>query len=567
MKLSIGILESFTMAWIAGFASWLINIDTIKKNKLYQLIDQYLPGIIPEAKEDLIIWGTVILVSLVVIRNCTQLISIYFSNRFAILLQTELGHTIVSKIFSRPYHWYIKQQPSMLIQTFTWRLNIGGFLQQYLGLMTKTIVLTSLVLTMIIYEPKISIPVLCVLSLLSISLFKIAKPILRKLSTEIKNIRKKIFKETASSIHGYKDIKLIGAERFLTERLKKRFDMIISLSMRRRLTAAAPSLILEIMVYLLLASAVIFMVRIQGNTLDDILALFALMAIASWKIMPLISQLLKQHNSIVMSIPFVEHVLDFLEEEVDETYTGIEQQNNHFMFESLELSKVCFAYNSNEHLVLNDITFNIQKGEKVGVIGFSGTGKTTLIDIISGLLVPGEGNIKINGMDLNETFEAEWKNTIGYLPQHPYIFPGSISENIAFGIQAEEQDHKLIKKSLLAVKLGELEERGSKYEELIESGRNLSGGQAQRLALARLHYINKDFIIIDEGTSALDIETEKYIVDNLLGTDRLQTMIIITHRIDSLARCDRVIWLDQGSIIMDDKSDIVLNAFKSKLKT
>lgn len=567
MKLSIGVLESISLAWIAGFASWLINIDEIKKNKIYIIIDKYLPGVIPEAKEDLIVWGTVVLVCLVFIRNLFRLFSIFFSNRFAIHLQTEFGQLIVSKIFNRPYNWYIKQQPSMLIQTFTWRLNIGGFLQQYLGLMSNTIVLSALILTMIIYDSRISIPILCVLSVLSISLFKVVKPILSDLSTEIKNIRKKIFRETATSIHGYKDIKLLGAEKFLIDRLKKRFSTIISLSMRRRLTADTPSLLLEILVYLILGSAVIFMIRIQENALDDILSLFAIMAIASWRIMPLISQVLKQHNSLIMSIPLVEHVLDFLEEEVDEIDTSIEYKNDHFIFESIELSNVCFSYDSNKHKVLNNINFIIHKGEKVGVIGLSGTGKTTLIDLISGLLLPSNGIIKINGMNLNSTLVAEWKNTIGYLPQHPYIFPGSINENIAFGIQPEKQNYKLIEKSLMAVKLGELEKRTSKYKELIESGRNLSGGQAQRLALARLHYINKDFIIIDEGTSALDIETEKYVIDNLLGKDRIQTMIVITHRVDSLARCDRIIWLDNGSIIMDDKSEIVLNAFKSKLQS
>lgn len=563
-KVAIGFWESITVAWIAGFASWMVDIDNLRQNQIFVFVDKLFPGFLSEEPQALIIQGTLILLSLVVIRNVNRLLSIYLSGKFAVHLQTEFGHAIINEIYSRPYSWFLDKEASDLMQIFQWRFSIGGFLQKSLEMMTKLIVTVSLLATLIAYNWKVSLPVLLAMVIISFILFSIVRPALNRHSNELKDIYKTTFRETSSSIHGYKDIRILGAEHFIMNRLRRRFDEIIKHSIRRRLLSASPSPALEVLSFSILAITVLVLITRNNGNMGEIMSIMAMMAVVSWRIMPIVMTALGQLSELQSQIAIITHVLDFLDEDIPHRILSDRPPNEtqYTPFSVLRVYDLGFSYSPRGPAIIDGVTFELHRGEKLGIIGSTSSGKTTLIDIMTGLLSQTTGLLTVNGLPLDGLKVVEWQSQIGYLPQNPYLFPGTVKENVAFGHPSHCRSEQRILEALAMSDLDIGDNEGmSLTDPLLANGKNLSGGKAQRITLARLIHSTKDIIFIDEGTSALDRETESNVIRNILGLDNEKTIVMATHRVDILSFCDRILWLEEGKVKMLDNPQTVIREF------
>ena len=572
IKIAIGLWESLTLVWIASFATWMVNPRKIDQNPFYKILAKAFSDRIPSDQSDLLIVGTLVLVILVLVKNITSLISVYFSTQFSVTLQAEIGADIINMVFTRPYSKFLEKQPSDFTQIFQWRMNISGFLGDLLTTITRCIVLTAMLSTLILYNMAVSFPVFISIALIASLFFFFAKPKLDSFSVQMKSQRQSMFREVSSSINGYKDIRVLGAVDFLRNRLGRRFNRIRDMMIRLRLVSEALPLALEFLSYFVLAIAVFIATQLADMEIGDTLGLLAMLAFASWKILPIITGLLGLQTSLRAKIPYISSVLAFLEEneieriETDRVKSKEQEMIAFNSFQNIQLNNVRFRYPKSKTYAINGINLVIEKRERVGIIGASGGGKTTLIDLICGLLDPDQGTIIVNGILIDEVSRSAWMDRIGYLTQNPYIFPGSIDENIAFGVPDSDRSDKKIESCLEQVLLEEL---GYRHREngdiLLESGINISGGQAQRLALARLLYSSYDFAIIDEGTSSLDFPTERSILENVVRADPEQTFVIVTHRIDTLLNiCSRIIWVEDGRIHLDGSPERVVNAYRDE---
>ncbi len=567
-KVAVGLWESLTVAAIAGFASMLVNIESAMENRIFMIIGERAPGLLPGSPREMVIGGAIVITLLVVLRNGTRMVSLYMSNRFASKLQSEVGMKIIETVFARPYSWFISQQASDIIQIFQWRFNYGGFLQQYLELMTKTIVITALLVTIFISSLSITLPILGVLSLISLIIFKATRPGLDKTSKRLKQLNWSSFKEVSSSVHGYKDVRLHKAEDALHERMRHRFAGIVRMKVRESIYQSAPAMIVEIFSYAMMTIVIAILFARSDGEVEGIIGLMAMLAIVSWRVTPLVSQILHSQATLRSSIPYLKHILDFLGDEktVFTPTSRIHSDQKHDSFSSLVVRDLGFSYTENDERILGKVSFTVRRGDKIGIIGSSGGGKSTLVDLIAGLLQPEEGSIEVNGRELPSDEAARWQGAIGYLPQHPYVFPGSISDNIALGVSTDRVDSDRVSALLHTLGLGDFTDRNGEGDKvLFEQGKNISGGQAQRLALARLLYEGHDFLIIDEGTSALDASMERRALAEIFTSGDELSMLIITHRFESLSVCDKILWLDGGTIRMFGDSDEVINAYRAEI--
>ena len=292
-----------------------------------------------------------------------------------------------------------------------------------------------------------------------------------------------------------------------------------------------------------------------------------MIAVAAWRIIPAFSLILSSLTRLRKSLPYVALELDYLDELERDENSPLEPRKNQkqgIPFErDLSVRGLSFRYDDRTQPVLQDLNFSIRKGETFGVIGTSGAGKSTLADLLIGLLTPTKGGIYIDGTPLQGDNLSPWLNRVGYVPQSPYIYDGSLAGNIAFGIPEEEIDRERVQHCCHMAAMEFLDELPLGLDTPIgERGIRLSGGQQQRVAIARALYRKPDLLIFDEATSSLDSKNEKAIQKTIYGLKGTRTLIIIAHRLSTVEDCDRILWLHQGSIAQINKPQHVLPAYK-----
>ena len=322
-----------------------------------------------------------------------------------------------------------------------------------------------------------------------------------------------------------------------------------------------PRMIIETMV----VSGLLVMIVAKlamGSTPEEIVPLLGVLALAAFRLMPSANRIVNLFNTIKFQQPlFYElypELMDIKERQESRKESYYLSVQPKLKFEkSIQVNKLRFAYPEGREDVLRDVSFSIGKGDFAGIIGPSGAGKTTFVDILLGLLKPSDGNIQVDGQNIFDNIRS-WQANLAYVPQSIYLIDGSVKENIALGVAPENIDNALIEKSLHMAELydfvSELPEGTSDYGELPEGmetrvgerGVKLSGGQRQRIGIARALYQQPEVLILDEATSALDNDTEKSITDTILKLKGQITIIAIAHRLSTLAECDYKIEFSEG---------------------
>ena len=260
----------------------------------------------------------------------------------------------------------------------------------------------------------------------------------------------------------------------------------------------------------------------------------------------------------------VEDVLDLLEQPLP-CYTDKTTPTPIKFKEKIKLNNVSFRYTKDAPWVLKNINLNITKGARVGFMGITGRGKTTLLDIIMGLLHPTTGNLSIDDQPITRDSIRTWQAHISHVPQHIYLSDSTIEENIAFGIPKEKINHQQIEKAAHQAQIADMiEDWREGYQTFVgERGIRLSGGQRQRIGIARALYKQSNVLIFDEATSALDNETEEAVMEAIEGLGRELTILIIAHRLTTLKVCDQIIKLDKNNIIYAGSYQNIINESKS----
>ena len=356
----------------------------------------------------------------------------------------------------------------------------------------------------------------------------------------------KLIQETFGSI---RDLKISNLEnQFINNYFQNDISLRYS-EANSRFIKSYPRFVIELLVLVLISlTLIIFKVGLKAELNIAYLAMFAL---GTQKILPALQNSYLTWGTLKSTNKSVEDILYQLNKTIEENIDSV----NPFIFKrSISLKDVFYRYPKSEKNVLENINITINKGEKIGITGKTGEGKSTIIDLITGLLTPQKGNLIVDNKIIDKKQNLKrwksWLNSISYVSQNYYLRDTSIEKNIAFGISEKKIDKKRLKKvSKMSESLEFIEELPEKFDEVIgERGINLSGGQRQRIALARAFYNLKSFLIMDEASSALDNSTEKLILDNISEIDNSLTILIVSHKQEMLNFCDKVYRLENNTL-------------------
>lgn len=514
----------------------------------------------------IVILGIVCLLLVYLIKTLFLIFLTWKQNKFVFGVRSALSERLFRKYLQMPWSYYLKTNSAHLINILTNETNqFGSYaLQPILTLITELMVVSAIFVFLIIVEPVAAISIVCILALILVAIYGMTRNRLLRWGKARQLHEGLRIQQVQQGIGGIKEIKILGRERDFITNYEAHNRLCSQIVQKQNTVQQTPRLMLEFIVI-----AIIFMLILtsisQGKTLVSTVATLALFGGAAFRLMPSATRLI----GALQSLRYANSVLSLLKQEtlnLDITHSGYTENTGNLSFKNeIEFSDVVFTYPNTDLPTINHITLKIPKGSCIGFIGESGSGKSTLVDIFLGLLKPESGKISVDDIDINLNLKS-WQQSIGYVPQTIFLSDDTLRRNIAFGIPDEDINESQITQALAMAQL-------SNFVSLLpdgldtfvgERGVRLSGGQKQRIGIARALYHNPAILVLDEATSALDSSTETEVmnaVNELIGT---KTLIIIAHRLSTLAMCDWLYWIDKGYIKDQGKFETIMAKLPSR---
>ncbi|HJA93712.1 MAG TPA: ABC transporter ATP-binding protein/permease [Candidatus Eisenbergiella merdipullorum] len=372
--------------------------------------------------------------------------------------------------------------------------------------------------------------------------------------------KENIYKWMNQSLGGIKEIKVLNREPYFIDRYDAYFAKYVRGLRINRLIGILPKYVIETVCMTGLLLAVIVKMFFGQRDIDEFIPQLAVFAVAAFRLLPSVGKINEHMSATLYSAPSLDLIYHDLKE-VEELPVMTEKSDKDWNFQNiLKIKNVYYHYPDSEENVIEKASFEIERGTSVAFVGQSGAGKTTMVDIILGLLTPQMGKITADGMDIEKNISV-WQKEIGYIPQTIYLSDDTIRNNIAFGIPEEEIDEAAVEAAVKGAQLYEfVESLPAGLDTYVgDRGVRLSGGQRQRIGIARALYHDPEILILDEATSALDNDTEASVMEAIDDLKGEKTMIIIAHRLTTIKNADRVFEVTGGKVIERDKEEVLQN--------
>ena len=452
------------------------------------------------------------------------------------------------------YEDYIKRNSSEYVYSIQVLANEFSKIIKITLQTTVDLTVGVFMLAFLFYQHPVSILIISFILLVLLFFYdRIFRERLLKAGQMVNKSSSKMIQSLNEAVDGYKEIRILDVAPFFKNKLKKETETLAREVGLNEIISHIPKFILECFAICMLSSMVLY-TFINGKDIETILPMLALYGFASLRLFPVFKNLgttINQYRYMRNGVSLLKNDLTNVLNKKDQSLKRIYQNFNIDEFNKIELNNINYSYPSTNKQVLNNLSLSINAGQSIGIIGKSGEGKTTLIDIFLGLLNPRSGSIKINNIDINEC-RFEWQNKVGIIPQEIFLIDDTLENNIILGKDFNKTKIKeAIKFAKLEVLISDLP--NGLNSNVGERGVNFSGGQKQRIVLARMFYHNRKILIMDEATSALDSETEQEVLSNLTSIAGKVTLIIISHSKGLLKKCEKIYNLENGKLqILDN---------------
>ena len=563
------LLETLALAAIAFFASAVADPEVVLNWKYINILKEYIDSSFLISTPGLIMGSGIVMIILVTSKNIIKGFVSYWVARFSAILEAYFGKILISGFLNMNYEWHLSENTANLVLAMNWRVYFGrNFIMPILQLFNDLLMVSVMLLALLIIQPLISLIVLLVLGSTSALIYGNIRGRLDKVATIARDYQIAINKETTMAMHGVKDVKVSKKEKKFEKKFLDKAVPLAKIFGLQQFFSGFPVIILETAGFIMLAVSIWFMMFFSGSSTAVITGITALLAVTAWRTLPAVSRILGSLTKLRNSLPYIISQIKYIKQ-IENIEVSSEPPDDPMMSGSIFKRDICFdkvsfSYKGAKLEVLHDLDFVIEKGKTIGIIGLSGAGKSTLVELITGLFAPSRGRILIDGKVLNKDLIPYWLSLIGYVPQSPYIYDGTIAENVAFGSEGDEIDRdRVIECCNMASMQDFMDNMPNGIDSFIgERGVKLSGGQQQRVAIARALYNKPEIMIFDEATSSLDTDSEKAIQKTIYSFKGRQTLIIIAHRLSTVVDCDKLIWLKNRKIKMIGKPEKVLEAYK-----
>ncbi len=554
MMLFFAGLETVTVGFIALFASAVTDPQVVLNSSYWDIIQKNIHLDYLTNPRGLVIFLSIAVVGFVILKNLIQSLVVYWSSLFASLVNGYWGEMLLNGFMRMPYVWHLRRNSADLILAILWRSHVGhGFINGVLTVFCDTLIVSFMIISILVVDPLISLLMLLSLGGVGYFIYSNVRVTLDNTADKVSKYDRGTNMQATKALHGIKDVRIFGQERSFLKDFERDVSALAWLWAKLTFLGRSPVMVLEVVGFVMLTCAIAFMLFISGATSAKITGTIALLAAVAWRVLPALNRILGGFTEMRRSLPFVGRLIEYYHEMVSKSeYEYLPSFDDKAVFEfqkDIQFQNVYFSYDGNGSYQLRDVSLFIPKGKTVGIIGRSGAGKSTIVDILIGLLPPTRGSVLIDGEVLDNERRISWMHIIGYVPQTPYIFDGTLAENVAFGLNSNEINRKRVLDCCKMAAIDFLKDLPNDIDTLIgERGMRLSGGQRQRVSIARALYHNPEALIFDEATSSLDSNSERAIQNTIYSFKGKQTLIIIAHRLSTVEACDFLIWLENGKV-------------------
>ncbi|MBD5473529.1 MAG: ABC transporter ATP-binding protein [Lachnospiraceae bacterium] len=495
------------------------------------------------------------LMGVYVVKNLYILFLTYKQNTFIDQNRNRMISRVMAEFLNRPYEEYLGADiPTVFRITDSDIPNTFSLMLSMIQLASEVVVSCLIFVMLLIMDASMTVFILLLFGTMTLLIIKVFKPRLNKIGSKNQSIQSRIAKWRIQAIYGLKDVKVLNREEFFVRNYYESGKIGANVSTTYAVMNNTPRLLIETVFIVGVLGFLMLFIR-SGGDMSLMVSTVSAFGVAAMRVLPSVNRI----NTYITQISYSQPSLDFVYQNLQEGMKtdamlaerrANSQKNKLKLEHQIELDHISFHYPDSDKDIFTEAHMVVPKGKSVGIIGTSGAGKSTIVDILLGLLHAQKGAITCDGVDIFRNYES-WLAQVGYIPQSIYLIDESIRDNIAFGIDEEKIDEKRIWEVLEEAQLKEfVEELPQGLDTTIgDRGVRLSGGQRQRIGIARALYHDPEILVFDEATSALDNDTEAAVMDAVNSFHGKKTMIIIAHRLNTIEKCDVIYKVEDRKLV------------------
>lgn len=550
MILIMALLDMIGVASILPFIAVLANPEIIQTNiilkKMFQLSSVF--GV--ENNQQFLFVLGVMVFGLLVASLSFKALTTYLQTRFVQMREYSIGKRLVEGYLHQPYDWFLSRHSADIGKTILSEVSqvIGNGINPLLEVIAKGMVAVALISLLIVTDPKLALIVGLSLGSAYGIIFYFTRGFLNKIGKERLKSNQSRFTSVSEAFGAAKEVKVGGLEKIYIDRFSHSAKILahtVSLSVIIR---QLPRFILEAIAFGGILLVILYLMTKTGS-FNHALPIISLYAFAGYRLLPALQQI----YASLTQLTFVSPSLDALINDLKNLKPLNTNQDKGILslHKSIVMKNISYNYPNSSRTALKNIDLTIPAKNTIGLVGATGSGKTTTVDIILGLLEPQKGNLEVDKQNIIKKNVRSWQRSIGYVPQHIYLSDDTVASNIAFGMDPKDINQGAVEHASKIANLHDfvVNELPKEYQTIIgERGVRLSGGQRQRIGIARALYHNPQILILDEATSALDSQTEQAVMDAVNNLSKNITIIIIAHRISTVKKCDKIFLFEKGEI-------------------
>ena len=541
-------LETGSIAMVLAAVSVLLEPGGIEKNLILSKLYNTL------GFTDVTAFTVFVMVALIiafVLKNIFLFLQWKATYAFVYRNQFDTSERMLKSYLRKNYEYYLFADTAVIQRSITADVNnMFALILALITIASEGIIFVSLILALLLVDPYLCLIIAALLITTMLVIKMILKPVMIRAGKENSDFYAGLFKWISQIVQGIKEVKVTGSESYFAEEYAKCGRGYVGAVQKYSLYNNTPKLLIETVC---ITGMILYMIILvlTGQDIASKMPAFSAFAVAAVKLMPSANKINNQLNQIAYTEPFFMGVSDTLQDDIDNKNVDMSFAEGPVkelpIKKEIKMQDITYRYPQTEKYIFKDAELTIPVGKAIGIVGTTGAGKTTIVDILLGLLKPEKGEIFADGVNVQTNFRG-WLNNIGYIPQMIYMLDDTIGNNISFGQKEPNIDRiwEVLKEAHLDEFVRSLPE--GLDTKIGERGIRLSGGQRQRIGIARALYNDPEVLILDEATSALDNDTEKAIMESINALHGRKTLIIIAHRLETIKKCDAVYRVENGSI-------------------
>ena len=550
MILVMALLDVMGVASIMPFMALLADPSVTEENTYLQAI--YI-GLSFEDKSSFLFFVGGAVFAVIVTAIAFKALTIYAMLRFTFMREYSIGRRLVAGYLHQPYEWFLSRNSAELGKKVLSEVQqvVNGVLIPVLQLIAHGGVAISILTLLVIIDTKLAVVVATSLGTAYAVIYFLLRHKLEYIGVRRVRTNQQRFQVISEAFGGVKEVKVSGAEEAFLTRYDEPARRYARYQAASQVAAQIPRYILEVLAFGGMLSVILYLVNGPGG-LEASLPVIAVYAFAGYRLMPALQQVYAQVTLLRFNGPALDELYnDFYQ------FNSPDDRVTHECFANepgveLILENITYSYPGSDRTAVSGINLTIKPQTTVAFVGATGSGKTTIVDIILGLLLPQNGRLLVNQLEINRKNLRSWQKMIGYVPQHIYLSDDTVAANIAFGIPHDDINMSAVERAAKVANLHKFvsEELENGYKTVVgERGLRLSGGQRQRIGIARALYHDPQVLIMDEATSALDNVTERTVMEAVCTLGHQKTIILIAHRLSTVKECDRIFVIDSGVLV------------------